>query len=463
VSRRPDGRHAPARHGPPGAAALVGLVTLAASWAGAGAAAAEELTLRAAIERALGHNPAIDAVRRERARAEAGVDRARAGGLPRLEGSYGYWRSDQPVFAFGSKLNQGRFTEADFEVSRLNDPGATGNFRAGLTLSQPIYAGGRVTLGVERATIAREVADLAHARTIQEIAFQTARAYWGLRLAEERLATSDAALRAAEANRELAEARVRAGLAVEADRLAAQVRTARLQEDVLTARSQLGIAQATLNDAMGTALDLAVSAIDPFPAPAAPAPPEVESDALGRRPDHRAVRLREDLRDRDVQLAQAEFLPTVGVEGSYELNGAQPFSEGQGSWTVMAVLRWNFLAGGADRARVREAEAARAQARALSARHASQVGLEVRTSQAQLAAARGRVGVAGQAAGQAEEVLRIIRIRYRGGLATIVDLLAAEAAVTAARLRQSEALHDAAVAALGVELALGRLDPGTVR
>jgi len=47
---------------------------------------------------------------------------------------------------------------------------------------------------------------------------------------------------------------------------------------------------------------------------------------------------------------------------------------------------------------------------------------EVRTAREQVAVARGAVG-------QAEERLRITRDRYESGLTTIVDLLAAEAAL----------------------------------
>jgi len=49
-------------------------------------------------------------------------------------------------------------------------------------------------------------------------------------------------------------------------------------------------------------------------------------------------------------------------------------------------------------------------------------------------------------------------VRYRGGLTAIVELLASEAAATEARLRRTEALHDANLARAERELALGRLD-----
>jgi outer membrane protein TolC len=434
---------------------------LAAALLVPGSAAAEALRLADAIERALARHPGLEAAARERDRAAARVDRARAAFLPRLDTSYGYTRSDQPVFAFGSKLNQGRFTAADFEVGRLNEPGATDNFRAAVTLRQPLYTGGKATLGLEQARLGRELAALESVRATQEVIFEAARAYFGLRLAEERLIAVEAAVKAGEANLALASSRVRAGLAVESDQLAAEVRVARLREAALDARSRLGVAQAALNDATGAPLDAEVSAAEALgPRPLRPET-ITTGEVLARRPDYQALVRQEELRAHDVGLARAELLPTVALEGGVELNSARPVSEGQGSWGVMALLQWNLFGGGADQARIREAVAARDRARALRVRAASRIDLEVRDARARLDAAREQAGVAQRAIAQAEEGLRIVAIRYRGGLVTIVELLNAESALTESRLRLSEAFHDAAVALAAWELARGRLDRTT--
>jgi outer membrane protein TolC len=441
------------------AAGAAGLVAIAVAAAAPRLAAGEALTLREAIERALATSPTLEAAEQERVRAGAGVDRARAAFLPRLDGSYGYARSDQPVFAFGSKLNQGRFAQSDFEVPRLNGPEPLDNFRAAVTLYQPLYTGGRASLGLGRARLDARIATLDGTRTRQRVIFQVARAYLALRLAQERLDAIGASVRAAEANRALAETRVRAGLAVESDRLSADVRLARLREESLTAQSQLGVARAALNDAMGVSLDEPSEASDPLAERSSPGPALPVADALAQRPDVQASRLEEDARERDLRAVRAAFLPSVGIEGTYEVNTAHPFSDGQGSWSVMTVLRWNVFNGGADRARIREAEAALARARALSARLRSHAELEAREAEAQLASAQGRIDVATRAIAHAEETLRVVRIRYENGLTTIVELLTAEAATTESRLRRAQALFDHNVAVAARELAFGQLRP----
>ncbi len=427
----------------------------------AGPAAGGPLTLREAIERGLAGSPLLAAADHERVQAAAGIQRARAGYLPRLELSHGYARSDQPVFAFGSKLNQGNFTSSDFELDRLNHPGPVDNFRTALTLRQPLFTGGRTSAGLEQAEAGREIADLQSARTRQEVVFQVARAYFGLQLAQERQRAVDASLRAAEANLALAQSRFRAGLAVESDVLAAEVRLARLREDASSAGAQLTVAQAALNDAVGLPLDEPQVAVDPLALRPARDVADVTGETQDRRPDYRALLVEERARERVIRVARSDYFPTIGLEGTYELNTEGPVGDGQGSWSVMAVLRWNLFNGGADQARVREAEAARDRARAVRARAASLIGLEAREARARWTTARERAGVAERAITQAEETLRIVQVRYRGGLATIVDLLTAEAALTESRTRLSEAVHDYSVALAAWELALGRLDPST--
>lgn len=60
--------------------------------------------------------------------------------LPQIGLRESWARSDDPVFAFEALLEQGRFTEADFDVAKLNDPAALDHFRTKIALEQPIFS-----------------------------------------------------------------------------------------------------------------------------------------------------------------------------------------------------------------------------------------------------------------------------------------------------------------------------------
>ena len=65
------------------------------------------------------------------------------------------------------------------------------------------------------------------------------------------------------------------------------------------------------------------------------------------------------------------------------------------------------------------------------------------------------------AVAEAEESLRITQNRYTAGLANVTDLLRNETAVLESRTRHLAAVHDQRIAAVGLELAAGKLTEGS--
>ena len=103
---------------------LLGLSLVLGSQMPATAQEVRPVTLQEAIAAATAQGPGIaEAIARAEAarHAERG---ARAALLPQVTGEIGGMRSNDPVAAFGSRLRQGRFTQADFDPALLNDPDA---------------------------------------------------------------------------------------------------------------------------------------------------------------------------------------------------------------------------------------------------------------------------------------------------------------------------------------------------
>lgn len=419
-----------------------------------------DLTLAEAVRLALERHPALRAAGHQAEAAAAGVDQARAGFLPRVDFSEGFIESNNPVYVFGSLLNQGRFTQADFAVDRLNHPDPISNWRTNIAGSIPLFMGGRTVLGYQQAQITHEVAERGRARVEHEAIFGVIRAYYGVLLAQDAQVTVDAAVRTAEANLAAAESRFEAGVVVASDALAARVRLARLKEEAIAAANQVRITRAALNDAMGVPLDQSyriAGRLDPPPL----RQERLEGlEALARehRPDYRQVALEEQRLEKEVRRVRGAFLPTMHLLGNYEVNNQRFSSDGQDSWSVGVVLNWNLFRGGADHARMVEAQATHQRAIALRERMASSIALEVRDAFLALQTTRERVAVARDAVAHAEESLRIVQDRYDAGLTTIVELLDSETALTTARTNLIRTLYDATVGQARLDLSLGTLD-----
>jgi outer membrane protein len=422
--------------------------------------APQDLSLSDAVRTALEKHPALRAADQQTLAARAGVEQARAGFLPRVDFSEGVTRGDNPVYAFGSLLNQGRFTAADFAVDRLNHPDPITNWRTNLAGSVPLFLGGRTVLGYQQAELSRKMAEQGRTRTEQEIIFNVVRAYSTVLLSREAQATVDAAVRTAAANLDTADARHESGLVVASDVLAAKVRLARLREEAAAAASQVRLSQLALNEAMSLPLDRVYRVTGALAVPVEPggSAEGLEALARGSRPEYRQAELEAQRLEKEVLRVKGALLPTVHLMGNYELNNNRFSSEGQESWTVGVVLNLNLFNGGADRARIAEAQANSQRALAQKERLGNAIGLEVHDAFLALQTARERLRVAEGAVSQAEEGLRIVQDRYESGLTTIVELLDNEMALTAARTNVTRALYDATVGQARLDLALGRLD-----
>jgi outer membrane protein TolC len=80
------------------------------------------LTLPDAVKIALAKNPLHKAALADTRAASADITTARSFLLPHLSFSETATRGDDPVYVFGSRLRQQRFTQADFALNRLNNP-----------------------------------------------------------------------------------------------------------------------------------------------------------------------------------------------------------------------------------------------------------------------------------------------------------------------------------------------------
>src|SRR5215470_4488753 len=86
------------------------------------------LTLRQAANISLEKNPLRKAALADTKAASAGVREAQSFLLPHVAFSEQATRGNDPVYVFGSKLRQQRFTTNDFALNQLNTPPPFGNF-----------------------------------------------------------------------------------------------------------------------------------------------------------------------------------------------------------------------------------------------------------------------------------------------------------------------------------------------
>jgi outer membrane protein TolC len=419
------------------------------------------LSLESAIALALEKNPAMTAAAAAADAAEARVDEAISTFLPRLDYIESFHRSDNPVFVFGTLLNQGRFTEDNFNVGKLNSPDALNNFQSAFAVRQTLFAGGSNRRALSGARLSRDATEEGRRQAQMNVIFAVVQAYYGVQVAERNFEVMEDAVAVAEEDIRRARALFDAGLATEADLLSIQVHGAHLQEQRIVASNLVEIRRAELNDRLGEPLDRRLSLLTPLTPGEAPEPRELqalEDLSLAESPEIRQARL--DLESASIGHSQARsaFLPSVDLQAGWESDRESFTGPGGTNWMLGLSLRMNLFNGLGDRARVREAEASLRETRAREKEVENRVRLEVRRAFLDRDASRERLGVAEQAVAQARESHRITQARYEGGLANVTELLRSHNALLQAEVRHLGAVLEARLAAAALELATGTLE-----
>ena len=127
------------------------------------------LTLGKAIKIGLANNPSIAAVQSQVDASQARVSQTRSGFFPRVDISQSFNRTTNPMWAFGTKLNQEVITSENFDPERLNDPDAIDNFAATVSVSMPLYDRGKNWIGLNQAKLDHDAFSLSADRIRQQV------------------------------------------------------------------------------------------------------------------------------------------------------------------------------------------------------------------------------------------------------------------------------------------------------
>jgi len=86
------------------------------------------LTLNEAIQIAVKQNPEVNAVNFQLNSVKSKVFQARSGFFPQIYFNEAFNHTSNPMWVFGTKLNQGTIRKTDFDPAVLNDPDSIDNF-----------------------------------------------------------------------------------------------------------------------------------------------------------------------------------------------------------------------------------------------------------------------------------------------------------------------------------------------
>jgi outer membrane protein TolC len=406
-------------------------------------AQAETLNFQQCVERALSQNPEIEISQAQIDQAQAAVRQAEANHLPKVNLSMTGTYTNDALNAFGLKLGQRQATFNDFGAGEflqnpspavlgvapdnLNHPGGTGNVNTRIEVLVPVYNGGMVQAYVNQARAYTRAAQAGDAHARQMLIKQVLMAYQGVHTARAYVAVAEQARAAAEEYVRMTERLQQQGMAVKSDYLSAKVHLEDVKVQLARARNAEAAALDQLRLLLGMPLEAPLD-VGPEVAvlPLQGELPELQQKAKDGHPGLQAMRHQLEGVTANVDVARAGLLPQFNVMLRQDWNDEALGFEAS-SYTVAGVLSWNAFDAGGTSAAVDRAQAARIETSAKLRQAEEGVLFQVREAARKSREADEAVAARELAAEQADEAQRLVKKRYENGLATMVELLAAQA------------------------------------
>jgi outer membrane protein len=416
------------------------------------ATASEPWTLERALDYVQAHSPDARLAQQRIMAAQAGLEQADSTFWPHLQFQSSYTRTDNPMMAFGSILNQRAYNYNS--PPNFNDIPGMDDLNVRGLVTVPLYAGGKIVAGRDAAKASTAAAKQTSAAVQNELGFEVVRAFQTVLKTREFIKATEAGVNSFENNLATAHKRLDGGTLLKSDVLDIEVRLAQAREDLVRARNAGTLAELALRNLLGIESgDFAVA--DAAPVASIPAGGDVS-----HRPELAAARERAHAAQAEIRGAKSGYQPRVSAFGSLDHdNGWVTGGEG-GSYTAGVMLQWDLWDGFSSRAKTREASANLESAREEERKLRLAIGFEAEQARLDLDAANERLSVTEKSVEQAEESAKLTRDRFEQGLAISTQLIDVETALVAARVRRAEAESDQriAIAALRKALALPQLD-----
>jgi outer membrane protein len=416
------------------------------------------LSLVEAADLALRDNPQAAMAEAGQEIARARLLRARSTWLPLVRVSETWTRGDNPVFVFGTLLEQGVFGPHHFDPAFLNDPPSIENYRLALDLQLPIFDQLRRVTSISQARLGVEQSDLEAEAARQTLRLETVRAYFGVLVAAKSLDVARDAVGSAEADVAAIRDRFETGLIVESDLLAAEVQLAEFRQQAIRAEGERAVAEARLRALLDLPPETVLVLTTRLPEQSFEPPPLEEQLRVGleRRPELARSDSATRVAALEVRRARGSWLPRLDGFATLGASGAS-IDEQNSDRIYGLALSFDLLRPG----RLGEVAEAKASRRIAVAQHESAVNavrVEIIAAWQELQAGRQSLVVAERSVEQSRETMRIIRDRYEQGLVTITEQLRAQTALVRAEMNLLAAQNDNTIAHARLLRATGRLD-----
>ena len=317
-----------------------------------------------------------------------------------------------------------------------------GTYMAGITLTQPLYAGGRIVTGKRMSKIGEEAAGEKMRMTRTEVISEADNAYWTyvsvqekMRMVEELKAQMDTLLSQVSVS-------AGAGMSTDADLLTVKAKRSEVEYQLQKVAGGLELCRMALCRVVGVPFDTPIVTGDAFLSDVeASLSGDVTALSVDSRPELKLLQAQIDVAKAQVRMTRGEYLPSLAVVGAYMNYGNIKLSSmvdaGNGTYVpyeqklqkgmcaAMLSLSIPIFHWGEGYNKVRKAKTDVSNAVLDYQKNEKLMTLEARQAETNLRDSRALISCAKDALAQSEENLRVVSNRYSASMCPLSDYLTA--------------------------------------
>lgn len=349
-------------------------------------------------------------------------------------------------------MASGTYMFPDMEMSGI-ELQMRGMYMAGLSVTQPLYAGGRIVAGNKLARIGQESAAETLRKTRMEVVADADQAYWNyiavgrkVRMLETYRTQMDTLFRQVETA-------VKAGMGTDNELLRISAKRSEINYQLQKARNGADLCRLALCHVLGRPLNTQFVPADTI---IKVSPPAQLDESIAFRPELRLLQQQVAAREQQVKVARGDILPQIGLStgytwyGNIKMNGMTADAQGNyipysqrldnGLGLVMASVSIPLFHWGEGLKKIRQAKLDLQNAHLDLQQNTRLLSIEARQAVQNLTDGYNLVETAELGSRQAKENLRVMSDRYANGLSTLTDLLDAQSQWQQAESNRIEAL-----------------------
>ena len=341
----------------------------------------------------------------------------------------------------------------------------TRNVYAGaITLTQPLYMGGKIRAYNKITKYAEELARQQHNGGMQEVIMSTDQAYWQVISLVNKKKLAEGYLKLLQQLDSDVEKMIAEGVATKADGLSVRVKVNEAEMTLTKVEDGLSLARMLLCQLCGLDLSSPITLADENMEDIPLIPTDTHFDlstAYENRPEIRSLELATQIYKQKVNVTRAEHLPSIALMGNYMVTNPSVFNSFEnkfkGMWNVGVMVQlpiWHW-GEGIYKTKAAKAEARIAQYQLQDARE--KIELQVNQAAFKVNEAGKKLVMASKNMEKAEENLRYATLGFREGVIATSNVLEAQTAWLSAQSEKIDAQIDVKLTEIYLKKSLGTL------